>query len=423
MGSKKKLTINPAAALFLAAAAAILFYGLFANAVFIHSAETDLRDAYEEILLMDLPDLDEEDEEILQNFQADGMEFLITDGTFAPVYASRQFGADAQIEWYIKSKTDQYQEEPQMRIRRYANVQVVRLRALVRLDQDYYIYIRREMRDIRGTILYTAIYFGAVWLLAVVLYAALRGKRPGAQAPQDKRAEADVGSTLAEAQKEFVANITHELKTPLAVISGQVEMLQSMGDEIDRNYYFASIREEIDKMSGLVSDLLDLTIMEHHMEEMEMTTVDLTDLMDYMALKYDALFKKNRIKVSLQVARGVRVTGNRMYLEQAVNNYIMNAFQHTAQGKKMRISLQAGDKARIGVYNEGEGIPQEDMERIWQGYYKKQQANHERAGRISNAGLGLYMVQKIVEQHHGSCGVENQEKGVEFWIELPACKK
>jgi signal transduction histidine kinase len=230
---------------------------------------------------------------------------------------------------------------------------------------------------------------------------------------------------LAQAQREFVANVSHELKTPLAVISGQVELLQSMGDEIDRDYYFSSIREEITKMSDMVGNLLKLTSMEHHMEEMELAHVNLSDMMEYMILKYAALFQQNAIRLHTEIEKDCIILGNQMYLEQAVNNYIMNAFQHTAQGQTIRICLKKeGNQAVICVYNEGQQIKEEDMEHIWQDFYKRSEGKKYGGNlKLENAGLGLFLVKKIVDNHHGSCGVENREHGVEFWIRVPLVEK
>lgn len=421
-GVGKRRMASPAAA-FLAAAVLICLYALSANTVYTHFLVNDLRYAYEEVSQMDLLSLDEEDQEILQNFQTEGVEFLITDKAFTPIYVSGWPDAGAQIQRSVRDRIELYQKEPSVFVRQYKNMQMIRLRALVSQDgEEFYVYIRRQIRDVRNVAAYTALYFSAVWLiLAAAVYFASH-KKGNAVLPDSREQAKNVDSLLVEAQKDFVANISHELKTPLTVISGQVEMLQSMGDEIDRDYYFASIREEIDKMSGMVSELLDITILEHKMKEMEMSTVDLTELMDYMALKYEALFQKNKVKVKKNVERNCRVIGNRMYLEQAVNNYIMNAFQHTAQGETIGISLRAEDMARIGIYNEGEHIPQEDMELIWQGFYKRASRQREKSLKLSNAGLGLYMVKKIVEQHHGECGAKNLERGVEFWIRLPLMK-
>lgn len=139
-----------------------------------------------------------------------------------------------------------------------------------------------------------------------------------------------------------------------------------------------------------------------------------------MILKYDALFRKNKIRITSEIAEGVKVYGNSMYLEQAVNNYIMNAFQHTAQGKKMSISLKVFDDfARIAVYNEGARITEKDRKHIWESFYQNSGTKQKKEQKISNAGLGLYLVNKIAVQHNGKCGVENLEDGVEFWICIP----
>ncbi len=422
---RKTAAEHPAAALCVILAGVLLIYGLSANLFFISGQKKDLIYAYEEIALMDLPEFDEEDEQILQSFQGDGLQFWIAKEDFTPVYTSGSvYDSGKRIERYIKGKLDQYQKKPSVTVRRYRDTQVIRLRAIVTCGQaDYYVYIRKELRAVYAMIAQTILYFLLAGLLAAALYGAVLRRRSLCVklVPQGLPDSVSQGQhQLDEAQKEFVANISHELKTPLAVISGQVEMLQGMGDEIDRDYYFSSIREEIDKMSKMVGDLLDITIMDHHIEEMELSRVNLTELMEYMVLKYDALFQKNKIKVESELEKDCMVHGNRMYLEQAVNNYIMNAFQHTGQGKNMRICLRTQDRdAYIGIYNEGPLVPAEDIGRIWQSFYKNSQGKHKKDAKMSNAGLGLYMVKKIMEQHHGSCGAENKEKGVEFWMRIP----
>lgn len=93
-------------------------------------------------------------------------------------------------------------------------------------------------------------------------------------------------------RNDFTANITHELKTPLAVISGQIELLQAMGDKVDQDYYFSSIREEVQKMSDMVGNLLNISSMEHELENVEKQRLNLSETVEYMMLKYDALFHK-----------------------------------------------------------------------------------------------------------------------------------
>lgn len=403
-------------------AVAVLVYALAAYPFYTRMKMGLLTEAYREIADVDLAAIDEEDEEVLRGFEVERLEFLITDETLQPVYYTpTSQTVETRIEKSITAYLDQFQEKPKMTVRSYRNIRVLRMRAKLQQDgKTYYLHIRSEMRFVREFIYYTTFYFCVAVLLVFLAAEELR-RRHIRRMPQEHAAEHlnRTQEQIDAAQREFVANVSHELKTPLAVISGQVEMLQCMGDGIDKEYYFSSIREEIDKMSDMVGDLLDLTVMDHQMEKMEMSSVDLTEMMEYMMLKYDALFKKNRIKVQASLAKNCVVHGNRMYLEQAVNNYIMNAFQHTAQGKGIELRLlRIARGTRIEIYNDGPLIPEEDLDRIWKSYYMKTRSNAKEAAKISNAGLGLYMVKRIVEQHGGRCGVVNKEKGVEFWMEI-----
>lgn len=329
----------------------------------------------------------------------------------------------------------------------------------------YYVYVRLVVRSVGTAIRYTTKYLCAVGLMFFLGYMMLRIKgmrlalvpervyeeklyggkynsgtdsaaRPGSMPGHDiygrgpekeknlLRQESPGKNENSEegmkARQEFVASVSHELKTPLAVISGQMEMLQSMGDRIDQDYYFTSIREEIDKMSRMVGNLLDLTIMEHQMEDMELREMDFSGMAQYMVQKYDALFQRNRVSLSTEIEEGCVVYGNRTYLEQAVNNYIMNAFQHTPQGKGIRITLvRESDSAKLCVYNEGSSVPDEELGQIWKGFYKESGNSRINLREFRNAGLGLYFVKKITEIHHGDCGVQNTDEGVEFWLTLP----
>lgn len=413
--NKNKKKINSKWWYFIGAAGVVILYALFAYTFYTGMKVHTIEEAYRKITEMNLESMDEEDEELLQGYQVEKLEFLIVDEEYQPVYVTKSWETERQIRIYITNRLEKYQEEPLVTIRKNWKLRIIHLRATVfQNGKKYYVHIRKEMQSVGEVILYSSIYFGiAIILFGGVAYIENRKKKEKGNA-----VDIEKQNRLGRAEKEFVANVSHELKTPLAVISGQVELLQNMGDEIDRDYYFASIREEIDKMSEMVGNLLDITIMEHHMEKMEMSRVNLTDMMNYLILKYDALFQKNKIKIQTEVAPDCIVRANHMYLEQAINNYIMNAFQHTAQGKKIAIRLKTENKeACIAVYNEGSKIASGEMECIWQSFYMKSRDGQSKQG-ISNAGLGLYMVKKIVEQHNGKCGVENKADGVEFWIRL-----
>ena len=145
-------------------------------------------------------------------------------------------------------------------------------------------------------------------------------------------------------------------------------------------------------------------------------------MLDYLLMKYDAVFQKNSIKLEKKIEPDCLTLGNQMYLERAVNNYLMNAFQHTEQGKCIRVTLKKVKKLiRLEVYNDGELIKEDQIEHIWDSLYttsqKKTPVTSE--NNVRNVGLGLFVVRKIVTKHKGTCGVSNQENGVLFWIQIP----
>ncbi len=473
--------LNPVVFLLAAVCAVILLYSAAARPFYTAVKVNDVKKVYRQLSEMNLAEIsieDEETEEILQGFSKDKFEIIVTDEEYNLIYESAIEQEPRQksiIERCIIPYEEQFEEEPRIHIRRNEKFSTIRLRGLlVQRDgsetetggdgqnrRTYYVYIRLVIRSAGTVILYTTRYlWAAACILFLLGYLLLRvkeiklafvparvyeeemykarygeGRRGGGspektqgrihsgekkEAPEKESGDDRTGENERKAQQEFVASVSHELKTPLAVISGQMEMLQSMGDRIDQNYYFTSIREEIDKMSKLVSNLLDLTIMEHQMEEMELSEVDFSVMIRYMTQKYDALFQQNGILFSSELEEGCSVLGNRTYLEQAVNNYIMNAFQHTPRGRKIRITLARENKnVRLSVSNEGSHIPPEELDRIWRGFYKEAGNSRTNLREFRNAGLGLYFVKKIAEIHCGRCGARNIEDGVEFWLTLP----
>ena len=134
-------------------------------------------------------------------------------------------------------------------------------------------------------------------------------------------------------------------------------------------------------------------------------------------LRYDGLAKKKRIHLESFLGEDCIVHGDREYVEQAVNNYMMNAMEHTEIGGIIRVTLRKEqDAVRVGVYNSGKQIPEKDVQHIWNGFYTK---NRKESTECSHAGLGLYIVQSVVTMHNGKYGVENLAEGVEFWFTIP----
>lgn len=398
----------------------IVLYALLASPIYTFLKAQDVKKAYGEVSKIEYGELDDEDEDILLGYQADKIDVIIADENLNPVYSNRNRGEVEQVDKYIVGKLDQFEEMPNPVIKDLQGMTIIRMKAVREQNgHRFYIVIRTEICGVQDMVRYTTWFMMIGFLAGAAGYYFMKKKRVKEEQDRDDEIERRARE-LVEAQKEFVANVSHGLKTPLAVISGQVEMLECMGEDIDRDYYYSSIYEEINKMTDMVGTLLDITILDHRMEKMEMCEVNLSELMEYMILKYDAVFKKNKIKLQTKLEENCMVNGNRMYLEEAVNNLIMNAVQFTPQGKKIRMFLERdGADAMIRIYNDGSRISEKNMEDIWNSFYIGENGTARSDIKSANAGLGLYLVRKITEQHGGLCGVQNMENGVEFWLRIP----
>lgn len=374
---------------------------------------------YDELENMKLSDLDDDDIDTLNEFQKEKFEVMVTDEDFQKIYTSRTAVSRDYIDRYIKNRQEEYTENAKVMQRNLELRHVLILKGKIIDDgHTFYVYIKKDVQSGIDIIKGTTIYFLVIIMVAMFLYYVLSQKGEWEKEKQSKQSDYQ----LLESQREFVANISHELKTPLAVVSSQVEMLEIAGDKIDRTYYYSSIHEELDKMSRMVGELLDFSMLDNQMSAMEMSRVNVSEMVEYLLLRYDAVFRKNEIKIEQNVEKKCLVYGNRMYLERAANNYLMNAFQHTEQGKCIRVTLKKVKKRiRLEVYNDGELIKEDQIEHIWDSFYttsqKKTPVTSE--NNVRNVGLGLFVVRKIVTKHKGTCGVSNQENGVLFWIQIP----
>ena len=403
----------------IAFAVAVMLYSVCCYPIYTSSKARIMRQLYEDIHDMDLEELSEDDEETLGDYQKEKFETVIANENYEQIYTSRSSLKTTHARKYIENKIAQYTEEGTLEQRRMESRHILMFRGKIIQDgHTFYVYLRKDVQSVLEVIEGTRLYLAVVLLLMVGLSYFLEKMSKASTEKKAKQSDYQ----LLESQREFVANISHELKTPLAVVSSQVEMLEIAGDKIDRSYYYSSIHEELDKMSRMVGELLDFSMLDNQMSSMEMSRVNVSEMIEYLLLRYDAMFRKNEIKVEQEIEKNCFAYGNRMYLERAVNNYLMNAFQHTEQGKRIRITLKKEKKQiRMEVYNDGEQIKEEQMEHIWDSFYttsqKKKPVTSE--NEVRNIGLGLFVVRKIVDKHKGSCGAQNMENGVLFWLQLP----
>ena len=221
-----------------------------------------------------------------------------------------------------------------------------------------------------------------------------------------------------EIRKEFLSNVSHELKTPLALIQGYAEGLQECinDDAESREFYCEVIIDEADKMNRMVKKLLTLNQLEFGNDQVIMERFDMTELIRGVANSTRILMEQKGIRLELENSEEAWVWGDEFKVEEVITNYMSNAINHADGEKLIRVFYtRSEDKLRVSVFNTGQPIPEEDIEKIWVKFYKVDKA---RTREYGGSGIGLSIVKAIMDSFHQRCGVINHEDGVEFWMEL-----
>ena len=221
-----------------------------------------------------------------------------------------------------------------------------------------------------------------------------------------------------EMRKEFLSNVSHELKTPLALIQGYAEGLQECinDDAESREFYCEVIIDEADKMNRMVKKLLTLNQLEFGNDQIIMERFDMTELIRGVANSTRILMEQKGIRLELENSEEAWVWGDEFKVEEVITNYMSNAINHADGEKLIRVFYtRSEDKLRVSVFNTGQPIPEEDIEKIWVKFYKVDKA---RTREYGGSGIGLSIVKAIMDSFHQRCGVINHEDGVEFWMEL-----
>lgn len=224
-----------------------------------------------------------------------------------------------------------------------------------------------------------------------------------------------------EQRKEFIANISHELKTPLAILSGYAELLSNDVPGIDKAFYYETLLDETHKMDLLIKDLLSFSHMENNLTNLSLEKLDLSPFTERIYRKYGVLFDNKGIQSELitlpEGSPECMVAADSLYLEEAINNYLSNAISYTKKGHQivMKIEEREGE-AILSVFNEGTNISEDNLEKIWCSFYRGDKSRTRT--NQNNVGLGLSIVASIMKAHHGEYGVINRDSGVEFWLSL-----
>ena len=203
-----------------------------------------------------------------------------------------------------------------------------------------------------------------------------------------------------EMRKEFIANVSHELKTPIALIQGYAEGLtEGMAEEKEsRDYYCEVIMDEAGKMNTMVKNLLSLNQLEFGNDVVAMERFDITSLVQNVLNSSKILMEQKGIRLIFRETEEIDVWADEFKVEEVVTNYISNAINHCEFDKVIEVKiLKETDTVRVSVFNTGKPIPEEDLEKIWQKFYKVDKA---RTREYGGSGSGLSIVKAIMESLH-----------------------
>ncbi len=221
-------------------------------------------------------------------------------------------------------------------------------------------------------------------------------------------------------QKEFIANVSHDFKTPLTMIKAYASMIREIsGDDPEkRAAHTQVIIDETDRLAALVGDLLDLSRLQAGADSVERTVFNLSEEVWRVADRFGFLTDTEGYTFVTEVDEDVYTFAGKERVEQVLYNLIGNAVNYTGGDKKVTIRLKSGEKAsRFEVIDTGKGIPPEEIDTIWERYYRSSDA-HKRP--VQGTGLGLSIVKNVLKKYNIPFGVSSEiGKGSCFWVEFP----
>lgn len=225
-------------------------------------------------------------------------------------------------------------------------------------------------------------------------------------------------------RRELMANISHDLRTPLTMIKAYAEMIRDLsGDNPEkRERHLKIIIDETDRLSSLVNDILDLSKLQAGVTEMNLTVFDLSDRLSGVISRFDILKENDGIVIQLQADEGVMIKADVTKLEQVVYNLINNAVTYTGDDNTVIVRLYRKQPGlmRFEVTDHGDGIAPEYLPYIWDRYYKVSERNKTHKRAKMGSGIGLSIVKNVLEQHGFAYGAESVVgQGSTFWFEAP----
>lgn len=221
-----------------------------------------------------------------------------------------------------------------------------------------------------------------------------------------------------EMRKEFLSNVSHELKTPIALIQGYAEGLKEgiNDDPESRDFYCEVIMDEANKMNVMVQKLLTLNHLEFGNDVVTMERFDIVNMVQSYLQSANILARQQGVEVRFKETEPIYVWADEFKVEEVITNYFTNALNHCTGKKVVDITIEKREgKVRISVFNTGEPVPEASLEQIWDKFYKVDKA---RTREYGGSGVGLSIVKAIMESMNQEYGLENYTNGVRFWFEL-----
>lgn len=226
-----------------------------------------------------------------------------------------------------------------------------------------------------------------------------------------------------EMRKEFLSHVSHELKTPIALIQGYAEGLKEniSDDSESRDFYCEVIMDEADRMNVIVKKLLALNELEFGTNKINFERFDIIELMHNINSSLEIMLQQNQVTLNFPYENPVYVWGDEFMLEEVYSNYLTNAIHYAPEGGNVAVTLEEKeDILRVCVFNEGEQIPEDELDKIWIKFYKVDKA---RTREYGGSGIGLSIVAAAMKLHGRAYGAYNTENGVVFYFELEHAKQ
>nr|MCR5145892.1 HAMP domain-containing histidine kinase [Clostridia bacterium] len=230
-------------------------------------------------------------------------------------------------------------------------------------------------------------------------------------------------SKIDEMRKQFISDVSHELKTPIALIQGYAEGLVENvnADNESREFYANVILDEANKMDRLVKQLLELMKLEYGKREFNNENFDIVELINEVIRKSNVMLEENNVKVDFDNSNSIIANADTFYVEQIVTNYITNAIKYSKEingERRIEVSITKDEdnkKIRVSVFNTGDNLNENELQRIWGRFYKMDASRNRENG---GTGIGLAFVKAIMNNYKNKYGAINKPNGIEFFFEL-----